>query len=82
MLRLQVGWVEVLIVDDYDTYTVYTDEEPPRYDYAIGVRGDSMLPHTRLAICSISLIRHVKVSGQLCVIAYNGQMTVVCNYTS
>ncbi|MCD3373120.1 XRE family transcriptional regulator [Streptococcus equi] len=31
-------------VDDYDTYTVYTDEEPPRYDYAIGVRGDSMLP--------------------------------------
>ncbi|MCD3373100.1 hypothetical protein [Streptococcus equi] len=30
-------------VDDYDTYTVYTDEEPPRYDMLLGPRY-SMLP--------------------------------------
>ncbi|CRR36803.1 TPA: helix-turn-helix domain-containing protein [Streptococcus equi subsp. equi] len=61
-------------VDDYDTYTVYTDEEPPRYDYAIGVRGDSMLPTYEAGDMLYLVDKGMSnYSGQLCVIAYNGQ---------
>ncbi|HEM3666954.1 TPA: helix-turn-helix domain-containing protein [Streptococcus suis] len=60
--------------DDYDTYTVYTDEEPPRYDYAIGVRGDSMLPKYEAGDMLYIRDRGMSTySGQLCIVAYNGQ---------
>ncbi|MDW8574982.1 helix-turn-helix transcriptional regulator [Streptococcus suis] len=60
--------------DDYDTYTVYTDEEPPRYDYAIGVRGDSMLPTYEAGDMLYIVDKGMSnYSGQLCIVAYNGQ---------
>ncbi|MBY5027534.1 helix-turn-helix transcriptional regulator [Streptococcus suis] len=60
--------------DGYDTYTVYTDEEPPRYDYAIGVRGDSMLPTYEAGDMLYIVDKGMsKYSGQLCIVAYNGQ---------
>ncbi|MHB9760185.1 LexA family transcriptional regulator [Streptococcus suis] len=60
--------------DDYDTYTVYTDEEPPRYDYAIGVRGNSMLPTYEAGDMLYIVDKGMsKYSGQLCIVAYNGQ---------
>ncbi|HES9480268.1 cI-like repressor [Streptococcus pneumoniae] len=60
--------------DDYDTYSVYTDEEPPAYDVATRVSGNSMLPDYKdgdmlyLIDSGIS-----KYSGQLCVVSYNDQ---------
>lgn len=60
--------------DDYDTYSVYTDEEPPAYDVATRVSGNSMLPDYEdgdmlyLIDSGIS-----KYSGQLCVVSYNDQ---------
>lgn len=30
--------------DDLDTYTVYTDQEPPQHDFATLINGDSMEP--------------------------------------
>lgn len=60
--------------DDYDTYTVYTDEEPPHYDYAIGVRGDSMLPTYEAGDMLYIVDKGMSnYSGQLCIVAYNGQ---------
>lgn len=60
--------------DDYDTYTVYTDEEPPRYDYAIGIRGDSMLPRYEAGDMLYIVDRGMSnYSGQLCIVVYNGQ---------
>lgn len=60
--------------DDYDTYSVYTDEEPPAYDVATRVSGNSMLPDYEdgdmlyLIDSGIS-----KYNGQLCVVSYNDQ---------
>lgn len=60
--------------DDYDTYTVYTDEEPPYHDYAIGVRGDSMLPKYEDGDMLYLVDRGLSYySGQLCVIVIDGQ---------
>ncbi|MGT2951629.1 XRE family transcriptional regulator [Streptococcus cuniculi] len=60
--------------DDYDTYTVYTDEEPPHYDYAIGVRGDSMLPKYEPGDMLYIVDRGMSTySGQLCIVVHNGQ---------
>lgn len=60
--------------DDYDTYTVYTDEEPPRYDYAIGIRGDSMLPKYEQGDMLYIVDRGMSTyNGQLCIVVHNGQ---------
>lgn len=60
--------------DEYDSYTVYTDEEPPHYDYAIGVRGDSMLPTYEAGDMLYIVDKGMSnYSGQLCIVAYNGQ---------
>lgn len=60
--------------DDYDTYTVYTDEEPPHYDYAIGIRGDSMLPKYEQGDMLYIVDKGMSTySGQLCIVVYNGQ---------
>lgn len=60
--------------DDYDTYTVYTDEEPPLYDYAIGIRGDSMLPRYEAGDILYIVDKGMSTySGQLCIVVYNGQ---------
>lgn len=60
--------------DDYDTYTVYTDEEPPHHDYAIGIRGDSMLPKYVDGDMLYIIDKGVSsYSGQLCVVVHNGQ---------
>lgn len=60
--------------DDYDTYTVYTDEEPPHYDYAIGVRGDSMLPKYEQGDMLYIVDRGMSAyAGQLCIVVHNGQ---------
>lgn len=60
--------------DDYDTYTVYTDEEPPRYDYAVGIRGDSMLPRFEQGDMLYIIDKGMSTySGQLCIVVYNGQ---------
>lgn len=61
--------------DDYYTYTVYTDEEPPKkYDYAIGIHDDSMLPKYKqgdmLYITDKGMSNY---SGQLCIVVHNGQ---------
>lgn len=60
--------------DDYETYTVYTDEEPPYHDYAIGVKGDSMLPNYEqgdiLYIVDKGLSNY---SGQLCIVVHDGE---------
>ncbi|MGT2744101.1 S24 family peptidase [Streptococcus phocae subsp. phocae] len=60
--------------DDYDTYTVYASEEPPRYDYAIGIRGDSMLPKYEQGDMLYIIDRGMSTySGQLCIVVYNRQ---------
>ncbi|WP_230373399.1 XRE family transcriptional regulator [Streptococcus equi] len=60
--------------DEYDTYTVYTDEEPPHYDYAIGVRGDSMLPKYEQGDMLYIVDRGMSAyAGQLCIVVHNGQ---------
>ncbi|GMX83050.1 putative cI-like repressor, phage associated [Streptococcus equi subsp. equi] len=60
--------------DEYDTYTVYTDEEPPRYDYAIGIRGDSMLPKYEQGDMLYIVDRGMSTyNGQLCIVVHNGQ---------
>lgn len=61
--------------DDYDTYTVYTDEEPPtKYDYAIGIRGDSMLPKYKQGDMLYIIDKGMSnYSGQLCIVVHNGQ---------
>ncbi|EGL46943.1 CI-like repressor [Streptococcus phage Javan117] len=59
--------------DDYDTYTVYTDEEPPHYDYAIGIRGDSMLPKYEQGDMLYIVDKGMSTySGQLCIVVHNG----------
>lgn len=60
--------------DEYDTYTVYTHEEPPHYDYAIGVRGDSMLPKYEQGDMLYIVDRGMSAyTGQLCIVVHNGQ---------
>lgn len=60
--------------DDHDTYTVYTDEEPPHHDYAIGIRGDSMLPKYVDGDMLYIIDKGVSsYNGQLCVVVHNGQ---------
>lgn len=58
--------------DDSDTYTVYTEEEPPKtYSFATMVKGDSMMPDYREGDM---LYLHDKgvssYSGMLAVVAY------------
>ncbi|MGT2866627.1 XRE family transcriptional regulator [Streptococcus fryi] len=60
--------------DDYDTYTVYTREQPPKHDYAIGVRGDSMLPKYEQGDMLYLVDRGLSsYSGQLCIVVHNGE---------
>lgn len=58
--------------DDSDTYTVYTDEEPPKtYSFATMVRGDSMLPEYKNGDMLYLNDKGVSsYSGQLAVVAY------------
>lgn len=60
--------------DDYDTYTVYTDQEPPYHDYAIGVKGDSMLPKYEEGDMLYLVDRGLSYyNGQLCIVVIDGR---------
>lgn len=69
-----MAWGKGYEAEEDDRYTVYTDVEPPRHDLAIGVKGDSMMPRYEPGDMLYLVDKGLtSFSGDLCVVAYDGQ---------